>query len=48
MKGGRIFYKGEVMLPAALVDGNDIGMLVRLLGISQVEAMMFRKFLRGE
>ncbi|MDD5474045.1 MAG: formylmethanofuran dehydrogenase [Candidatus Methanoperedens sp.] len=48
MKGGTIFYKGEAMLPAALVDGNDIRMLVRLLGISQVEAMMFRKFLRGE
>ncbi len=48
MKGGRIFYKGEAMLPAASVDGDDIRMLVRLLGISQVEAMMFRKFVRGE
>lgn len=48
MKGGTIFYKGEAMLPAALVDGDDIRMLVRLLGISQVEAMMFKKFLRGE
>ncbi len=48
MKGGTIFYKGEAMLPSALVDGNDISMLVRLLGISQVEAMMFKKFLRGE
>jgi glutamate synthase domain-containing protein 3 len=48
MKGGRIFYKGEAMLPAALVDENDIRMLVRLLGIIQVEAMMFKKFLRGE
>ncbi len=48
MKGGTIFYKGDAMSPAALVDGNDIRMLVRLLGISQVEAMMFKKFLRGE
>jgi formylmethanofuran dehydrogenase subunit C len=48
MKGGTIFYKGEAMLPASLPDENDVRMLVRLLGISQVEAMMFRKFLRGE
>ncbi len=48
MKGGVIFYKGDAMMPAVPVDGSDIRMLVRLLGISQVEAMMFRKFLRGK
>ena len=47
MKGGTVFYKGEAMLPAVPVDGSDIRMLVRFLGISQVEAMMFKKFLRG-
>ncbi len=45
MKGGVIFYKGEAMMPAVAVDGSDIRMLVRLLDISRVEAMMFRKFL---
>ncbi len=44
MKGGTIFYKGEAMLKPALPDSNDIKMLVKLLGIGQVEAMMFRKF----
>ncbi|MDP2844683.1 MAG: formylmethanofuran dehydrogenase [Candidatus Methanoperedens sp.] len=48
MKGGTIFYKGDAMLPAVPVDGSDIRLLVRLLGISLVEAMMFKKFLRGE
>ncbi len=46
MKGGVIFYKGEAMMPAKAPDENDIRMLVRLLDISKVEAMMFRKFLR--
>jgi formylmethanofuran dehydrogenase subunit C len=48
MKGGVIFYKGEAMGKAAAPDENDVRMLVRLLEISRVEAMMFRKFLRGE
>jgi formylmethanofuran dehydrogenase subunit C len=46
MKGGVIFYRGEAMLPARAPDENDIRMLVRLLDISRVEAMMFRKFLQ--
>jgi formylmethanofuran dehydrogenase subunit C len=45
MKGGVIFYKGDAMLPASAPDESDIRMLVRLLDISRVEAMMFRKFL---
>lgn len=44
MKGGVIFYKGETMHPASAPDENDIRMLVRLLDISRVEAMMFRKY----
>lgn len=44
MKGGVIFYKGEAMLPAHTPDESDIRMLVRLLDISRVEAMMFRKY----
>ncbi len=48
MKGGTIFHKGEVMLPSVPLEGNDIRMLIRLLGMSQVEAMMFRKYsIRG-
>ena len=46
MKSGVIFYRGEAMLPARAPDENDIRMLVRLLDISKVEAMMFRKFLQ--
>lgn len=48
MKGGTIFYKGEAMIKPVQPDESDIKMLVKLLGISKVEAMMFRKFLRGE
>ncbi len=44
MKGGTIFYKGDAMIPPAAPDGSDIRMLIRLLGISQVEAMMYRSF----
>jgi formylmethanofuran dehydrogenase subunit C len=48
MKGGTIFHKGEVMLPSVPIEGSDIRMLIRLLGMSQVEAMMFRKYsIRG-
>ncbi|MFA4957924.1 MAG: formylmethanofuran dehydrogenase [Candidatus Methanoperedens sp.] len=44
MKGGMIFYKGDAILQGAPVDGNDIKMLIRLLDITQVEAMMFKKY----
>ncbi len=44
MKGGAIFYKGEALAKTAPLDGSDIRMLVRLLDITQVEAMMFRKY----
>lgn len=44
MKGGTIFYKGDAMGRAAAPDENDIKMLVKLLDISRVEAMMFRKY----
>jgi len=44
MKGGMIFYKGDAMLPGFPVDGKDIRMLVRLFGINQVEAMIFKKY----
>jgi formylmethanofuran dehydrogenase subunit C len=44
MKGGLIFYKGDAMLQGVPVDGNDIKMLIRLLDITRVEAMMFKKY----
>ncbi len=44
MKGGTIFYKREAMLKPVPPDGNDIRMLVKLLGMGQIEAMMFRKY----
>lgn len=44
MKGGRILYKGEAMVKPVQPDESDIKMLVKLLGISRVEAMMFRKY----
>jgi formylmethanofuran dehydrogenase subunit C len=44
MKGGTIFYKGDAMLQGAHVDGDDIKMLIRLLEITRVEAMMFKKY----
>jgi formylmethanofuran dehydrogenase subunit C len=44
MKGGVIFYKGDTMLQGAPVDGNDIKILIRLLEITRVEAMMFKKY----
>ena len=44
MKGGTIFYKGEAMVPASTVTGSDIKMLVRLLDITRVEAMMFKRY----
>ncbi|MCX9029820.1 MAG: formylmethanofuran dehydrogenase [Candidatus Methanoperedens sp.] len=44
MKGGTIFYKGDAMVTGVQVDENDIKMLIRLLDISKVEAMMFKRF----
>lgn len=44
MKGGMIFYKGKAMAKPVSPDWSDISTLVKLLGISQVEAMMFRKY----
>ncbi len=46
MKGGVIFYRGEAMLPSRAPDEDEIRMLIKLLDISNVEAMMFRKFVR--
>ncbi len=44
MKGGTIFYKGEAMIPGFPVSEGDIRMLVRLLDISKMEAMMFKRY----
>jgi formylmethanofuran dehydrogenase subunit C len=44
MKGGTIYYKGDSMVTGVQVDENDIKMLIRLLDISKVEAMMFKRF----
>lgn len=44
MKGGVIFYKGDAMLSGSRPDEKDIRMLIKILGISQVEAMMFKRY----
>lgn len=44
MKGGIIFSKGEALAKAGSIDGKDISMLVKTLGISQIEAMMYKKY----
>ena len=44
MKGGTIFYRGKAMCKTAALDDSDIRTLTRLLGISRVEAMMFKKY----
>ena len=44
MKGGTIFYKGDSMIPGVPVDEKNIKMLIRLLDISKVEAMMFKRY----
>jgi formylmethanofuran dehydrogenase subunit C len=44
MKGGTIFYKGDAMVPCVPVDEKDIKMLIRVLDISKVEAMMFKRY----
>jgi formylmethanofuran dehydrogenase subunit C len=43
LKGGTIFYRGKTMGRTSAPDDSDIRMLTRLLGISRVEAMMFKK-----
>ncbi len=43
MSGGVIFFKGQAMLKSVPAGGNDIREL-KLLGISQIEAMMFKKY----
>ncbi|NJD51248.1 MAG: hypothetical protein FIB07_00075 [Candidatus Methanoperedens sp.] len=44
MKGGTIFYKGDAIVPGVQVDEKDIKMLIRMLDISKVEAMMFKRY----
>ncbi len=44
MRGGAVFLKGKAMGKSVPPDGGDIRMLERLLDISRVEAMMFRKY----
>lgn len=44
MKGGAVFYKGKAMPAQFPLDENDIKFLVKLLRISQTEAMMFKKY----
>jgi len=44
MKGGTIFYKGDAMVPGVPVDEKDIKMLIRVLDISKVEVMMFKRY----
>ncbi len=44
MKAGCIFYKGDALLKPTQLNGDDISMLVKLLDITQIEAMMFRKY----
>jgi formylmethanofuran dehydrogenase subunit C len=44
MKGGVIYFKGQTMLKPVPASQNDTKELVKLLGISQIEAMMFKKY----
>ena len=44
MKGGTIFYRGKAIGKTTALDDSDIRMLTRLLDISRVEAMMFKKY----
>lgn len=44
LKGGTVFYRGKAMGKTAAPDDSDIRMIIRLLGISRVEAMMFKKY----
>ena len=46
-RGGTIYAHGATALPpskALAVTGNDIALVSRHLGISQLQAMMFKKF----
>ena len=44
IKDGTIFLKGDAIAKPIPVDGDDIRMLVRTLGINQMEGMMFKKY----
>ncbi len=44
MRGGVIFSKDQTLLKPVPAGGNDTRELVKLLGISQIEAMMFKKY----
>ncbi len=44
MKGGAIYLKGKAMTVQVPLDENDIMFLVKLLRISQMQVMMFRKY----
>ena len=44
MKGGTIFYRGDALVQGVPVNEKDIKMLIRLLDISKVEAMMFKRY----
>ncbi|VVB55607.1 GXGXG motif protein [uncultured archaeon] len=44
MKRGTIFFKGDAMVPGVPVDEKDIKMLIRVLDISKVVAMMFKRY----
>lgn len=44
MKGGAIYLKGKAMPVQVPLDENDIKFLVKLLGISQTQVMMFKKY----
>ena len=44
MKGGAIYLKGKAMPVQVPLDENDIKFLVKLLRISQMQVMMFKKY----
>lgn len=44
MKGGAIFSKGDAIAKAESVKGEDINMLVKTLGVSQIGGMAFKKY----
>jgi len=45
MRGGAVLLKGKALGKAIPLEGGDIRMLEKLLGISRGEAMMFRKYI---
>jgi formylmethanofuran dehydrogenase subunit C len=44
MKGGTVYYRGKAIPVQLPLDESDVKLLVKLLRISQNEAMMFRKY----